>query len=83
MVALGHKETVATGRSGAPEFLLFTAHNLVLTCLRRIEKPRVGGSIPPQATMLSANLFSGWPFRFWGTPLHAGIAHILRVPGPR
>ena len=31
--------------------------------------------------MFSANLFSGWPFRFWGSPVHAGMAHILRVPG--
>jgi hypothetical protein len=80
---LGHKETVATGRSGAPEFLLFTAHKLVLTCLRRIEKPRVGGSIPPQATRIIKHLaqpVSGWAFLLVGHVALCRQILMVRLP---
>ena len=47
---------------------------------QRIENPRVGGSIPPQATTIQRPTVLGWAFSFADSARHAGFRAILRVP---
>jgi hypothetical protein len=46
---------------------------------QRIENPRVGGSIPPQATTYSKPTPLGWLFHFRKAPMHARFRVVLRV----
>jgi hypothetical protein len=54
-----HKRVLANGRNGGAKFWHFTGHKLELDSHRGIENPRVGGSIPPQATTTLV-VFSHW-----------------------
>jgi hypothetical protein len=47
---------------------------------QRIENPRVGSSILPQATISRRPTVLSWAFSFWRPPDGAAFGAILRVP---
>ena len=49
---------------------------------QRIENPRVGSSILPQATKIKRPTVLSWAFSFWRPPDCAGPGATLRVPYP-